>query len=195
MKNHRGILISAILCLSLAGCTQAPVLKVYSVDVPEVQRIAHSRYAQKTIKVTFPQSLREQMSQKMNFSYSSHDYGSYMNSEWSNNMAKLLQGTVIDVLVRATLFKAVLPDVTTLKVNYRLESNIFAFEHQVRGDTSYALVSIQFMLIDADTGQLTKTKSFSYKEATSTTDARGYAGATNKIIGHLSQDLVTWLQQ
>jgi len=184
----------AILCAGLLGCTQAPILKVYSLDVPKVQQVTHSSYKQKLIKVSFPQSLREQMSEKMNFSYSHNDYGTYMNSEWSNYMSKLLQGTFIDVLDRAKLFKAVLPDTTTLKVNYRLESNVFAFEHQVRGKESHSIVSIQFMLIDADTGRLVKSSRFSYREATPTVDAKGYAAATNVALARLSRDLVAWLR-
>lgn len=183
-----------MLCIGLLGCTQAPVLKVYSLDIPKVQKITHASYKQKVIKVSFPHSLREQMSQKMNFSYSHNDYGTYMNSEWSNHMSKLLQGTVIDILDSAKLFKAVLPDTTTLKVNYRLESNIFAFEHQVRGDASHAIVSIQFTLIDADTGKLVKSKRFSYQEATTSTNAQGYAYATNVAMARLSKDLVEWLR-
>lgn len=194
MMNHRKVLISFALSIGLLGCTQAPVLKVYSLDVPNVQKIKHSSYRQKVVKVTFPQSLREQMSQKMNFSYSHSDYGTYMNSEWSNHMSKLLQGTVIDVLERSKLFETVLPDTTTLKVNYRLESNIFAFEHQVRGSESHSIVSIQFTLIDADTGKLVKSKRFTYKEPTTSTDAQGYASATNRVISKLSKDLITWLK-
>ncbi len=194
MTNRRRILTSVILCAGLVGCTQAPVLKVYSLDVPKVQQVNHSAYKQKLIKISFPQSLREQMSQKMNFSYAHNDYGTYMNSEWSNHMSKLLQGTVIDVLDSAKLFKVVLPDTTTLKVNYRLESNIFAFEHQVRGKASHAIISIQFTLIDADTGKLVKSKRFTYKEATPSTDAQGYASATNTAMTRLSKDLVGWLR-
>ena len=192
--NHRKILTSVILCAGLLGCTQAPVLKVYSLDIPEVQKVNNSAYKQKVIKVSFPQSLREQMSQKMNFSYSHNDYGTYMNSEWSNHMSKLLQGTVIDVLDSSKLFKAVLPDTTTLKVNYRLESNIFAFEHQVREKASHSIISIQFTLIDANTGKLVKSKRFTYKEATPSTDAQGYASATNVAMGRLNKDLVGWLR-
>lgn len=193
MTNRRKILTSLILCAGLTGCTQAPVLKVYSLNVSSVQKVSYAAYKQKVVKVSFPHSLREQMSQKMNFSYSHNDYGTYMNSEWSNHMSKLLQGTLIDVLDSASLFKAVLPDTTTLKVNYRLESNIFAFEHQVRGKESYAHVSIQFTLIDADTGKLVKTKRFTYLEPTITVDAKGYADATNVAINKLSKETIKWL--
>ena len=192
MMTHNKILILGTL-IALLGCTKAPALKVYSLNVPDIQITKNHHYSTKTIKVTFPQSLREQMSQKMNFSYSNNDHGSYQNSEWSNNMSKLLQGTFIEVLENSRLFKAVLSDTTTLKTNYRLESNVFAFEHRVRGTQSHAVISIQFTLINADTGKLVKSKRFSYSEATPGINAQGYAEASNVAIDKLSKDLIKWL--
>ena len=180
--------------IGLVGCSKAPALKVYSLNIPTIEMPTSHRYGSKTVKVTFPQSLREQMSQKMNFSYSNNDRGTYQNSQWSNNTGKLLQGTFIEVLDNAKVFKAVLSDTTTLKTNYRLESNIFAFEHRVRDTQSHAIISIQFTLINADTGVLVKSKRFSYQEATASINAEGYASATNVAMSRLSSDLVGWLR-
>ncbi|NOR55951.1 MAG: hypothetical protein GQ531_07055 [Sulfurovum sp.] len=194
MSMLRKILFTSILTVGFLGCTQAPALKVYGLSVTAVSQMAHSPYRNKVLQVSYPESLREQMSQKMNFSYSESDYGTYLNSEWSNHMSKLLQGTLMDVLESSKLFKAVLSDSTTLHVNYRLESDIFAFEHRVRGNASYAVVSIQFTLINADTGRLIKSKRFNYKEATLSTNAKGYAHATNVAIAKLNRDLLNWLR-
>lgn len=183
-----------IVLIGLGGCTKGPALKVYSLDIPQVVTAKSSSYKNKNIKVTYPYSAKEEVSQKMNFTYSNSDRGSYQNSEWSNNMNKLLQGTFIDMLDSSRLFKAVLLDTSTAKEDYRLESSIFAFHHSVRGSESYAVVSIQFILIDTESGHLVKSKRFSYREATSTTDAKGYAEATNVAIGRLSRDLVQWLR-
>lgn len=182
------------ICIGLIGCSTAPALKVYRLHVPSIESTQGSKYQYKSIKVTYPQSLREQMSQKMNFSYSHSNAGTYQHSEWSNDISKLLQGTFIEVLENAKLFKVVLSNTSTLKENYRLESNIFAFEHRVRGEESHAIVSIQFTLINADTGKLVKSKRFSYAEATLTLDAQGYAEATNVAIERLSKDLIAWLR-
>jgi len=182
------------LVMALVGCTQAPTMKIYSLEVPKIAATTTSPYKNKVLKVTFPYSIREQMSEKMNFSYSDSDYGTYLNSEWSNNMSKLLQGTLIDMLSNSKLFKAVLADTSTLKENYRLESNIFTFEHRVRDKESYADVSMQFTLIDADTGKLVKSKRFSYTEPTPSVDAEGYAKATNIVIQRLGKDLIEWIK-
>lgn len=183
-----------IILIGVLGCTKQPALKVYDLDTPAVSTIHGNTYKHKTIKVTYPQSLKNKLTQKMNFSYSSMESGTYQNSEWSNNMRKLLQGTFVEVLDKSKLFKAVLSDTSTVKEDYRLESNIFAFEHSVRGTASNAVVSIQFNLISTETGRLVKTKRFTYKETTPTTDAKGYVTATNRVIVKLSEDLLKWLQ-
>jgi len=182
------------LAFLLLGCTQAPMMKVYSLQPLTVPTVHKTAYSNKSVKVTFPYSLREQMSQKMNFSYSDSDYGTYLNSQWSNNMSKLLQGTLIDVLSKSHLFKVVLAETSTLKENYRLETNIFTFEHRVRGTSSDSVVSLQFTLINADTGELVKSKRFSYQEPTLSTDAKGYASATNTIMKKLGIDLLRWIK-
>ena len=187
-------IILLILAMGCVSCSKAPALKVYTLDVPKVTAVSQSRYHNKIIKISYPESLRENMSQKMNFSYSLNDRGTYMNSQWSTTMSKLLQGTILQVLDESKQFKAVLSDTSTLSENYRLESNVFAFEHTVRGTSSYAVVSIQFTLINADTGKLVKDKRFSYQEATPTTDAKGYALATNVIMAKLSKDLIVWIR-
>lgn len=183
-----------IILIGLLGCTKEPAMKVYSLDIPTVSAVHSSAYKNKSIKIAYPQSLRNKISQKMNFSYSSIDSGNYQNSEWSNNMSKILQGTFIEVLDGSKLFKVVLSDTSTVKEAYRLESTIFAFEHSVRGTASDAIVSIQFNLISKETGSLVKSKRFSYKEATPTMDAKGYVAATNVAVSKLSRDLVGWLR-
>jgi cholesterol transport system auxiliary component len=183
-----------IILIGLLGCTKEPAMKVYSLDIPTVSAVHSSAYKNKSIKITYPQSLRNKISQKMNFSYSSIDSGNYQNSEWSNNMSKILQGTFIEVLDGSKLFKVVLSDTSTVKEEYRLESTIFAFEHSVRGTASDAIVSIQFNLISTETGSLIKSKRFSYKEPTPTMDAKGYVAATNVAVSKLSRDLVVWLR-
>lgn len=194
MGNKFQTIIMMMTAAGVIGCSKAPVLNMYSLHAPKVQTKNAHAYRGKSIKVSFPQSIKEPLSERMQFSYAPNDRGVYQNSQWSANMGRLLQGMFIEVLDSSRLFKVVLPDMSTLAENYRLESTIFDFEHQVRGEDSYALVSIQFTLINADTGRLAKSKRFSYQERTPTTDAKGYAAATNRIMIRLSDDLLKWIQ-
>lgn len=184
-----------LMLLWLSGCSskEAP-LKVYTLNASsDIKAVSNGKFRSKSIKVMYPQSLKEKISQKMRYSYSHSEQGSYQNSQWSNNVGKLLQGTSIQALEQSRLFKAVLSYASTAHEDYRLESTIFAFSHQVRGTESHALVSIQFSLINTDTGKLIKTKRFNYKVATKTTNAAGYVEATNEAVGRLTKDLLRWL--
>jgi len=187
------LLIFILLWLSGCSSKQTP-LKVYTLDTPKVVEVSGSQFKYKTIKISFPQTLKEKISSKMRYSYSMSERGAYLNSQWSNNIGKLLQGTVIQTLEQSRLFKAVLPYESTAGEDYRLESSIFDFSHHVRGTSSHAVVSIQFSLINTYTGRLIKTKRFSYRESTPTLDAKGYVKATNVAVGKLTKDLLRWLQ-
>ncbi|RRS31386.1 MAG: hypothetical protein P794_03750 [Epsilonproteobacteria bacterium (ex Lamellibrachia satsuma)] len=188
-------LVLILMLIWLSGCSnkQAP-LKIYTLNAQSDVKISQSKFRQKTIKVSYPQSLKSKIGEKMYYSYNSMEEGAYQNSQWSNNIGKLLQGTFIEAIEQSKLFKAVLPYTSTAGEDYRLESTIFAFSHQVRGKQSHALVSIQFALIDTNTGRLIKTKYFSYRVPTKTIDAKGYVEATNVAINRLSKDLVQWLR-
>ncbi|MCD6212488.1 MAG: membrane integrity-associated transporter subunit PqiC [Sulfurovum sp.] len=179
----------------VSGCSlkEAAPLKVYTLNSGNVAPVAYSDYRNKTIKVSYPQALKEKLSNGMSYSYSSSERGEYQNSQWSNNVGKLIQGNIIQILVQSRIFKAVLPYESTAGEDLRLESTVFDFSHYVRGEASYAIVSIQFSLINTDSGKLIKTKRFTYKENTQTLNARGYVEASNRAMARLSRDLVEWL--
>ncbi|WP_294956336.1 ABC-type transport auxiliary lipoprotein family protein [Sulfurovum sp.] len=183
--------------LLLSGCSfkEAPVMKVYSLLIPHVSPVSGGEYRNKILKVSYPVGLGEKLTDGMLYSYSLSDSGEYLNSRWSNNIGRLLQGSMIQILSQSRLFKVVVPYTSNIEENLRLESTIFDFSHHVRGKDSYAVVSIQFTLTNAETGKLLKAKRFSYRENTPTTDAKGYAEATNRIMVKLSRDLVRWLKQ
>jgi len=182
--------------LLLSGCSfkEAPVMKVYSLVVPSVSPVSHAAYRNKILKVSYPIALNEKLNDNMYYSYSLSDRGAYLNSRWSNDAGRMIQGSIIQVLSKAKLFKVVVPFASDVEENLRLESTVFDFSHHVRGEASYAVVSIQFTLMNAETGKLVKARRFSYREPTATIDAKGYTDATNRIMQKLSRDLIAWLR-
>jgi cholesterol transport system auxiliary component len=194
MKRYYGLVVAAGLLLSGCALKEAPPMSYYSLNIGDVPVVEHSKYRDKVLKVAYPKPLTEKLTDKISFSYSSRDRGVYQNSQWSNTLEKLVEGNIITALQQSRLFKAVLPYSSTAGVDFRLESMIYDFSHHVRGDASYAVVSIEFALIDTYTGKLVKTKRFSYREDTPTTDARGYVEASNKILHRLAHDLIIWLK-
>jgi cholesterol transport system auxiliary component len=193
---RESLAILMVLVLGLAGCSSkdAPI-KTFVLHAPQdITPVSVSRFKQKSIQVTHPESLKEKMNQDMHFSYSASEQGSYSQSQWSNDTGKLLQGITIQTLVKSGLFKGVVSYASTAQADYRLESTVFDFSHRVREQASDAIVSIQYNLISADSGRLLKSKRFNYIIPTKTTNAEGYAEATNEAIRRLSRDLVLWLR-
>jgi cholesterol transport system auxiliary component len=194
MKKYYGLAVAAVMFLSGCALKEAPPLNYYSLDIGKMPVVEHSKYRNKVLKVAYPKPLTEKLTDRISFSYSSSDRGIYQNSQWSNTLEKLLEGNIIAALQQSRLFKAVLPYSSTAGVDLRLESMIYDFSHHVRGDASYAVVSIEFALIDTHTGKLIKTKRFSYRENTRTTNAKGYVEASNIILHRMGKDLINWLK-
>ena len=189
-------LITVVMVLIMAvGCSsKVTPLKSYTLQTPQTKNMSHPAFKNKSIMVMQPQSLKEKLSQKMYFSYSPAEQGAYLNSRWSNDLGKLVQGTLIDILQGSGMFKGVISYASTAKADYRLESTVYDFSHHVRGQSSHAIVSIDFALVSTDTGKLIKSKRFSYMEETPTVDAEGYVTASNKALERLSNDLLMWLK-
>ena len=191
--KHTAWLLSFFL---LSGCAlkESSPITEYTISANPVASVSSSPYRNKAIKVTYPDSLKEKYSRSINYSYSLSDRGVYQNSQWVNALPYLIEGSVIEALDQGHVFKGVLPFSSTVYEDYRLESTVYDFSHHIRGEESYAIISIRFTLIDSKTGRMTKTRKFSYKEYTPTTDARGFVSAANVAMSKLSRDLVNWIR-
>ena len=193
MNKFYSFLILSSIIFGFVGCSKQPILKIYTLDTPTTKKVAISKHKTDTLKVMYPQSLKSAISSKILFSYSLSEQGSYENAQWSNSIAKLLEGTFIQTLEQSGLFNAVIAYTSTANEDYRLESNIFELSHQVRGNASHSMVSIQFSLVHARKSVLIATKRFTYIIPTKTTNAKGYVDATNEAIHKMSADLVRWV--
>lgn len=198
-KENRMIWGKIALLLSLffmGGCSlkdSGPITE-YSLSASTVPAVPSSRFQSRTLKITYPESLKEKLSRDIIYSYSLSDRGVYQNSQWSNSIARLIQGTLIEGMEQSRIFKGVLSYASTAYADYRLESTVYDFSHHIRGKESYSIVSMKFVLIDTSTGKLVKTRKFTYKEPTRTVDARGYVEATNIAMSRLVRDLAGWLR-
>jgi cholesterol transport system auxiliary component len=195
MKYAQGGIIALIVMLGGCSMKEAPPLKRFTLDAGKISAAASCTYCDQVLKVSYPRTLKEKMTNRMQFSYSSSERGVYQNSEWFDTLPKLLQGTTIAALEQSGLFKAVFPSASSADETLRLESMIYDFSHHIRGASSYAVVSVQFSLIDTKTGRLVKVKRFSYREATPELNAKGYVTAANRAVNRLENDLIVWLKK
>ena len=181
-----------LLFLGLLGCSDSPSLSIYSLNIPTIKSTSKI-HKNRTIIIAYPQSITEDITNRIVFNYSSSQQGVYQNSQWSSTIGRLLQASLIDTIHDTKRYKAVLADNSIIGADYKLEINIFALHHHIRGKESSSIVSIGFNLIDISSTKLIKSRRFSYSQPTVTTDAKGYVEATNKAIERLSIDLLRWL--
>jgi len=194
VKKKMAILLPVLLLLGGCSLKEAPPLNIYTLTTPKAVVVAKSPYHNRVLKVSFPLSIQEPLSYKMTYSYGMHERGYYQNSQWSNSIGKLIQGNLIKTLQRSRLYKAVLPFQSSVPEDMRLESVVYDLCHYIRGDDSYAVVSIEFALVDMRSGKLIKSRRFTYKEPTPSVDAAGYATAVNHAMERLSIDLPLWIR-
>ncbi len=185
----------ALLLFGMGGCAlnPSPPMQTYTLTPAMVKPVTYSPYRQRVVKVSFPQSIKEPLSDKIPFSYSVGDRGYYLNSSWANNIGQLLQGVLMESLEQSRLFKAVLPYASTATEDLRLECMVYDISHHLRNGESYAVFSVGVALVDAHSGRLLRLKRFSYKEKTPTVDARGYVTALHRALARFENALVAWL--
>jgi len=190
------IFILTLVVQILTGCSikEAPPLSLYTLTSPKVESFSYSPYRNKVAKVSFPLSAKEPLTYKMAYTYGMREWGYYQNSQWANNIGKLIQGNLIQILQNSKIYRAVVPFQSSVPEDYRLESVVHDLYHYVGRDTSYAVVSIEFSLVDMRSGKLVKNRRFTYREPTPSIDAKGYVIAVNRAMGKLSRDILLWLR-
>ncbi len=189
----RSIVIIAVVWWSIVGCIESPPMHHYTLITPTPKVIPHPSHTHQSLKVLYPRSLKSQAGVAMHYHYSGEESGVYLHSAWSNDIGKLLEGSLIEALSRSGVFGAVVSYHSTLETTYRLESTLYALEHRIRGEASYAILSVECRLIDAREGGLVKSRRFSYQVPTTQTNAKGYAEATNHALARFVEELLAWL--
>jgi len=179
----------------LSGCAfKSAKLQTYTLN-PSYRygKLSHSPYADKSVKVAYPNNIKGKSSSSICFSYSRLEEGNYQNSTWSTSSSQLLTSIIIRALEHGAVFKSVIDYTSLANTDYLLESEVYDLYHKVRKNLSVSVVSIRFDLIDTSDNRLVKSKKFSYEIPTGTVDAAGYVKATNRALEKLSADLVRWL--
>ncbi len=192
------MLLVASTAFVMSGCafkSEAP-MRYFTLDTVVDKPIHLSRrYRQKVLVVAYPESLKEQLGDALVFSYGKGERGRYLNAKWDNTLGRLLEGTMIDIVRKSGLFKAVLPYSSDVSNDYRLETVVYDFCHRLDNGRSYAYITLETALIDMHTGKILKTGHFVYKEPTPTVDAPGYVTAVHRALKRFSRDLILWLDR
>jgi ABC-type uncharacterized transport system auxiliary subunit len=182
-----------IFTLFFSGCSfkKLKPITLYNLGSPKVTT-SFSKYANKTLKVSYPISTKETLGYKIKY-VNNNQIGYYLNSQWSQDLGTLLQGFVLEALNNTKAFKAALPYNSIVLEDYRLELIVEKFYNLVQNGNSYAVVEIRVNLISLDNNRVLKSKLFSYKVKANKVNAKGYIFALKKALNSFANDLVRWI--
>ncbi len=184
-----------VLILFLAGCAfkTLPPLNLYTLEPMKVEA-KKSKYKSKVLKVAYPIALGRELGFKMAFVYESGKSGYYLNSQWQEDIGKLIEYTLITSLEKAKVFKAVVPYNSIVLEDYRLEITVNRLYHKVvTKNNSYAILDVTLNLLDMDKRAIIKHKRFSYQILCQSTNAKGYAKALQEAMNAFVKDVIVWL--
>ena len=192
----RLFLLAFLIFFSACSFKQLEPLKQYSLKEPTIKPVSGSKYKDKVLKVVYPLSVGANLGYKISYLYlKNQDGGYYLNSQYKEQLNYQITRILINTLSKSNLFKNVVPNESDVVEDLRLESTIFKIEHQIRADnSSYAILDIEFRLIDMDSMKIIKSKRFRYTKECRSTDAKGFIEALNEIFEELSYDLINWLR-
>jgi len=179
----------------LGGCSyKTATIKTYTLNPPvQYGKLKHSKYRDKTVKVSYPTSIKGRAGSSIHFTYNTLEEGSYQNAVWSTTDSQLLTYAIVHALEKGKVFKTVVDYTSLANSDYILESRIYDFYHKVRKDLSVAVLTMRFDLIDTDSNRIVKSRKFSYAVPTESVDSKGFVEAMDKAVARLSRDLVLWL--
>ncbi len=130
--------------------------------------------------------------------YRDRHYGlnSYAFSRWSDSPSSMLEILFANALDQASVFMAVVPPVSGAGYDLLLESRLI--DCTLHLDTEKGpegVVSVEFFLIEADTGRLLAKTSLTASEPAASPVAADAVSALNRAAGRVAEALSQWLSQ
>ncbi len=187
--------ILLIITIFLSGCSfkQLPSMNTFNLGQANVNKVNYSKYKNKILKISYATSISKPLIDKMRYCHKNAECGYYLNNKWDSSVAYLLNGYIINSLQDANLFKSVIPYTSIAMEDLKLEPVVYSFYNLVEKNNSYAIVKIDFNLIDSNTNKLIKNKTFTIKKLAPSINAQGYASATKRALNELSKKLIRWI--
>ena len=180
-----------------SGCTTVvPPVTEYRVVAKKVDFNTNSKGCEeKILKVTQAFSSSTLMSQQMNYAQGKSKQYSYSQAQWSEPPNISVSAQILKQIRKSNIFKSVLNSKSRGKGDLVLEINIEDFMQYFNEDESksYAVVTLDFTLVDAKSADTLASDTFSAKVDTVTLDAQGGVEALNEALEKVTKSSLKWL--
>ena len=179
-----------------SGCsTSSPVVTKYkissSIDVPKQKT---STCSSKNVKVSSAFTNSALMSKDMSYVQGDSKVYKYSESAWFNNPNRMVSSELIKMLRELNIYRSVQESRSRTTADLIIESTLEDFMQYYSEDlsSSYALVQINFSLIDAKMNKVIDAKTFRSKVDAKTIDAQGGVKALRSALKNVLQDSSVW---
>ncbi|GEM_PF-619092 len=190
MKNSLIIFVF----LSLSGCSVAPTpITYYTLGNPSVSSVSNTPFGDQSLQLLFPISFDIKLNQNLYFSNAPYQIGAYQQSLWSDSLGSLLEAYLFKALYASKVFKSVMPYTAGSEADYRLESRVVSFLHQIDTNSSVSKITFHFSIVSNHTGKQIKERLIDFHQETKSIDAIGYVEAVNDAMRKVVAELIVWL--
>jgi cholesterol transport system auxiliary component len=178
------------------GCsTTVPVVTKYKISSnSNLKAQDDSSCKKKSVKVTSALASSSLMSKDMSYVKGGVKVFKYSESAWLNNPNRSVSRELINMLREIGIYKSVQESTSRSRADLIVESTLEEFMQYYSDDLkiSYALVEINFSVIDSKTSNVISTKKFSSKVDIKTLDAQGGVDGLNLALKNILDESSKW---
>lgn len=197
--NRRQWLTTALAgsSLGLASCASSilPKLAVPPVTyalLPFSNGLKQTAISELTLLVSSPRAAGMLNSARMLYTRRVNELAYFAQSQWADTPSQMLLPLIASAIQQTGAFKAVLSTPTGAASQYRLETELIAFEHSFLIQPSQVNVAMRAALIDTNTRAVFSRSDFSATISANTDDAYGGVLAAQHAVQIVLADLSTF---
>jgi cholesterol transport system auxiliary component len=176
--------------LGLGAGTAAPA--TYNIVTPKVSGVQSSRLTRQ-ITVSTPTAIRALDTDRIMVSGSGGRISYYGDSAWSDRLTRLVQARMVEAMQDSGAFKAVLTNQDRVDGDYAIATEIRAFQLDVEGGSSSAVVAIFCKIVDERHGRVVATREFSARRPAAKDDAVAAVAALQESFNQVTTEMIRWL--
>ncbi|HKS94704.1 MAG TPA: ABC-type transport auxiliary lipoprotein family protein [Terriglobia bacterium] len=179
-RTARALLILAALAM-LAGCGGAShPIRYYTIDLPAAPDAAHNPYPVTLLvaRVTAPMILRDD---RIVYRSGANELGTYEYRRWAEPPAVLLETCLLRMLRASGRYESVSEVTSKTRGDFLLRARLYDFE-EVDSNAIAARVALEAELVDAKSGKVVWSHSYSHDEPVSEDDVASVVAALNKNL-------------
>lgn len=193
MRLVSSMLLSLVLISGCSFRTEAkpPITRYYL--QPEIAPSCTPKKSNKVLHLSFSETVPSLSGKKIIYKKPDLETGAYLYSKWDQPPSRSIGMALYAALKEQNIFKDTIYANTRIQSDLILEIKVLEFEHTFAdAEKSYARVSLDAVIYDAQSRKLLGSHLFSAKTRAESNDAQGGVRAINDALGKVLSELICW---